>query len=362
MEQHIAQYLSGYRSNPSQNWKQKDTAIYLLTSIAVGGSTQLHGVSSVNALIDVVQFFSENVFSDLQAGSGGDVNPILQVDAIKFLHTFRNQLTREQRLSGLPLLVQHLESGNYVICSYAAITIERILFMKAPNSTSQPLFSPEDVRPFAETILMACFRTIMSGGSPEKIAENDHLMKCVMRLIITSRQTLASVHAPILQQLTAILAEIAKNPSNPKFSQFVFESISALIRFVTEANASTLASFEQSLFGPFTTILQNDVAEFTPFVFQILAQMLEKQAGTELPETYLGLLPPLLMPTLWEQRGNVPALVRLFQSFLARGSQTIITNGQLDSIMGIYQRLISSRINDTYGFELLQSVFKSIPE
>ena len=39
-------------------------------------------------------------------------------------------------------------------------------------------FTQADVRPFAESILMACFRNIESGNTPEKIAENDYLMKC----------------------------------------------------------------------------------------------------------------------------------------------------------------------------------------
>ena len=93
--------------------------------------------------MDVVEFFGQNVYSDLQASSGS-VHPILIVDAIKFLYTFRNQvrsyinvgkgadrqLTKDQLVSVLPLLVQHLASDNYVIYSYAAITIERILFIK----------------------------------------------------------------------------------------------------------------------------------------------------------------------------------------------------------------------------------------
>ena len=40
------------------------------------------------------------------------------------------QLTKNQLVSVLPLLVQHLNFDNYVIYSYAAITIERILFIK----------------------------------------------------------------------------------------------------------------------------------------------------------------------------------------------------------------------------------------
>ena len=79
--------------------------------------------------MDVVQFFSEHILADLQA-TPGTVHPLLQVDAIRFLHTFRTQLTKEQLLGVLPMLVQHLGSDNYVCYTYAAIAIERILFIK----------------------------------------------------------------------------------------------------------------------------------------------------------------------------------------------------------------------------------------
>jgi len=48
-------------------------------------------VTSTNALVDVVSFFGQNVFADLQAAPGS-VHPILIVDAIKYLYTFRNQV------------------------------------------------------------------------------------------------------------------------------------------------------------------------------------------------------------------------------------------------------------------------------
>lgn len=40
------------------------------------------------------------------------------------------QLTKEQLLAVLPLLIKHLTSENYVAYTYAAITIDRILFIK----------------------------------------------------------------------------------------------------------------------------------------------------------------------------------------------------------------------------------------
>jgi hypothetical protein len=49
---------------------------------------------------------------------------------LAYSHADPYQLTKDQLVSVLPLLVQHLNSENYVIYSYAAITIERILFIK----------------------------------------------------------------------------------------------------------------------------------------------------------------------------------------------------------------------------------------
>ena len=103
--------LAEYESNKKENWKAKDSAVYLLTAVATRGSTTQvedfflhicvffanflffgkHGVTSTNALVDVVKFFSDHVFEDLQAAPG-TVNPFLQVDAIRFLLTFRNQV------------------------------------------------------------------------------------------------------------------------------------------------------------------------------------------------------------------------------------------------------------------------------
>jgi exportin-2 (importin alpha re-exporter) len=45
----------------------------------------------------------------------------------------------------------------------------------------------------------------------------------------------------------------------------------------------------------------------------------------DIPSSYMALFPHLLQPVLWERTGNIPALVRLLQAFLERGSSTIAT-------------------------------------
>lgn len=52
----------------------------------------------------------------------------------------------------------------------------------------------------------------------------------VMRVIITARSTFATGYERILQRLVGILGVISKNPSNPNFDQYIFESLSALMR------------------------------------------------------------------------------------------------------------------------------------
>ncbi|GAA5808330.1 hypothetical protein MFLAVUS_001720 [Mucor flavus] len=357
MSEYVTRYLQTYSSDPTNNWKDKNTAIFLLVAIATRSATSTQGVTKTNELVDVVDFFSKHVLCDLQS----DINtaiPILKVDAIKYVYTFRNQLTKEQLLTVFPLLVKHLESNDYVVHTYAAIAIERILFIRQGKTM---MFTSDDIKPYSETLLSQLFRLIELGQTPEKLSENDYLMRAVMRVIITSRQDMIPYVNVIMGKLTSILAIVSKNPSNPKFNHYIFESIGALIRFICPISEAALAEFENMCFGPFQTILSQEVQEFTPYVFQLLAQLLEQHKGTELTEAYVALLAPLLNPGLWEQ-GNIPALVRLLQAYLEKGVSSILANNQLEPILGIFQqKLVYSRQFDHYGMLLLNTITSRVP-
>ena len=53
-----------------------------------------------------------------------------------------------------------------------------------------------------------------------------------MCIVLTAHTTLVPMHRTLLQCFIGILGTIAKNPSNPNFDQYIFESISTLIRCV----------------------------------------------------------------------------------------------------------------------------------
>lgn len=64
---------------------------------------------------------------------------------------------------------------------------------------------------------------------------------------------------------------------------------------------------------------------------------------------------------MWEVKGNVPALVRLLSSIIPRGAEHMVKNNQIEPILGIFQKLVSSKINESYGFDLLESVISNFP-
>lgn len=353
---YVKQFLSNYGSDNSQ-WKQKDTAIYLFSAIAVKGAITSTGVTSTNPLVDVIGFFSESILRDLL---DPNANPILKVDSIKYIHTFRNQLSKEQLINSFLQLATLLLSEEYVVYTYAAITIEKILIMRKAADDKTPTFSKEDIAPAAKDLLSNLFKLILRGTTPEKLAENEFLMKCVFRILTTAKETTAPYALELLTQVIAILGEISKNPSNPRFSHYTFEVIGGIIKYAAPTVGVT--AIENLIFPPFMQLLSQDVSEYVPYTFQLLAELLHFYPNDQgLSQNYTQLIKPLLAPVVWELRGNIPGLVSLLQSILRHGSNTVIETGNLQAFLGVFQKLIASKANEAYGLALLQDIFYNIP-
>jgi exportin-2 (importin alpha re-exporter) len=348
-------YLAEYAKSPATNWKAKDTAVYLFSAIAAKGvPTASHGVTATNPLVSITDFFQKNLAADLVVDESA--HPILKVDAIKYLYLFRSIITKDQWQEVLPLLVKHLGSPNFVVYTYAAIAVERVLYLA--DSQGQPIIAPATVTPLAKDLLQHIFSLIQKDPAPEKVQENEFLMRCAMRVLIVIKEDVVPYTDIVLQHLINITDVISKNPSNPRFYYFHFEAMGAFIRFAAPANSEKL---EQALYPPFANILQGDIQEFIPYVFQLFAALLEANPSGSLPNYYQNLIAPILMPVMWESKGNIPALVRLLSSIIPRGSQFILENQQLVPILGIFQKLLSTKANEGFGFDLLESVVANFP-
>ncbi len=88
--------------------------------------------------------------------------------------------------------------------------------------------------------------------------------------------------------------------------------------------------------------------------------MLEMHTSN-IPAEYQELLNFLLTPAIWAQKGSIPGLVKLLKAYLVRGGNQMAESGHIASLLGIVQqRLIPSKLNDAWGFELLQSLVQHV--
>jgi exportin-2 (importin alpha re-exporter) len=352
----INEHMQEYSKAGTDSWRYKDTAVYLFSSIAAKGAlTAGQGVKNTNPYVDIFDFFQKHVAGDL---SDPNAHPVLKVDAIKFLYIFRTILGQQYWLAAFPLLVQHLNSSEYVVYTYAAIAIERSLTLTTGEDKKQPIIPRDDVVKLSKDLLQHLFGVIQRDTDPAKIQENEFLMRCVMRVLIFIREGVLPITEMVLRNFINITNVIRHNPSNPKFYYYLFEGIGALIRFATPAKSELL---EQELFTPFANIVQSDVQEFTPYVFQLFAALLEANPSGTLNQYYQGLIAPTLSPAAWESKGNVPALVRLLAALIPRGRDYMLANGQVEPILGIFQKLVGAKYSETNAFDLLETVISNFP-
>lgn len=350
----VSKYINHYLAQGKADWKAKDTAIYLFISVAAKGSvTSAQGVKTVNPLVNVVEFFQQHIAADLMADEG--VEPIAKVDAIKYLHTFRSQLSKDQWRDAFPHLVKNIGSSNYVIYTYAAIAVERLLFLTDDNGVQ--VFTRSDVESFANELLERLFVLIEKESSPAKLQENEFLMRCVMRILIVIKDGAAGFLDGVLQHLIAITNIMKQNPSNPRFYYYHFEALGALVRYCSASKADVLNA---KLWEPIQLIFTEDVTEFMQYVLQVLAQLLESSPADSISANFGALLDPILNPPMWEVRGNVPALSRLLAALIPRASKDLLGDEKIKQILGIFQMLLASRKSELYAFDLLEAVILSL--
>ncbi|KAL3572136.1 hypothetical protein D5086_026040 [Populus alba] len=188
--------------------------------------------------------------------------------------------------------------------------------------------------------------------------ENQYIMKSIMRVLGVAEIT-PEIAGPCIAGLTSILAEVCKNPKNPIFNHYLFESVAVLVRRACERDISLIPSFETSLFPRLQEILGNDVTEFLPYAFQLLAQLVELNRPP-ISDTYMEIFKLLLSPDSWNRNSNVPALVRLLQAFLEKAPEKVTQEGRLAQVLGIFNRLVSAPSTDEQGFYVLNTVIENL--
>ncbi|XXG74047.1 hypothetical protein AAC387_Pa07g2868 [Persea americana] len=343
----IQNMLASYGTNPAGNWKEKDCAIYLVVSLAI----KTAGGSMVTTdLVEVESFFATVIVPELKAQ---DVNgfPMLKADALKFFTTFRNHIPKPVAVTMMPDVIRFLQSESNVVHSYAANCIEKLLLVK---DEGRARYTSLDINPLVPLLLPNLFNALKFPESQENL----YIMKCIMR-VLGVVDVGGEIVGACITNLTAVLSEVCKNPKNPFFNHYLFEAVAALVRRSCEKDPSLISVYEACLFPVLQTILVNDVTEFWPYTFQILAQLVDIHMPP-LPPNYMQLFELLLSPASWKRSANVPALVRLLQAFLQKAPHELNNEGRLAQVLGIFNQLVSASSTEELGFYVLNTVVENL--
>lgn len=96
------------------------------------------------------------------------------------------------------------------------------------------------------------------------------------------------------------------------------------LRGVGRLSQDSVTQIESALFPVLQYILQNDVTEFLPYIFQVLSLALEyRKDGVKGP--YMDLFPLLLQPVLWERTGTFLFVLQIIKILNAKGTALLGT-------------------------------------
>jgi exportin-2 (importin alpha re-exporter) len=249
--QYLQVLLNKFQAAPAANWRAKDTAIYLVTSMASKGQTQKHGVTQTSELVPLPQFCQQQILPELERANVDEL-PVLKADALKFLMTFRNILGAPIVVSSLPQIVRHLSAKSVVVHTYSACALEKMFVLKLDG---KPMITAANLTPMLNELLPGLFSVLTQPGSQE----NEYVMKAIMRSFSTLQEASMPFMGVALPRLTEILQMVSKNPSKPHFNHYLFETLSLAVKIVCKANISAVGSFEEALFPVFQGILQQDI-------------------------------------------------------------------------------------------------------
>jgi exportin-2 (importin alpha re-exporter) len=339
----------------------KEAAISIMIAIGITSSSEVTGAVTVSPHVDSLAFFQQAIMPELQpAASGAASSPILVAAALKFIVAFRHTLGTMNLPAVLGLITPHLSNPHFVVHTYAAFAITRMLDTKVPKAAGgvpEPLINSATFAPFFGATVGGLFSVLSLPASKE----NEHAMRCLMRVVIVTGAAALPHAGELIQRLNAIVIEILKQCRNPLFPYYVFETLAAFLRFVCGSDAALVAGFTQAFMPQYALIKSEANAEaMLPYAWQIFS-MLVQRTPAPLPPYLVAEYPLFFSPDLWSNRSNVPAMVRVLCSFVSQDAGQLLQGDGMTKLLGLTQQLVSKKSSDDQGMLLLCAIFNAVP-
>ena len=332
----VDQFLKHFNSNDPNSWKYKSTATRLICCVCIDANE--------HAII-LNDFLTNQILPCLDPST----TPVLLADAIYFVVHFKKLFKQHELINIVGKLVDILQfqvnKPNDVVCTFSCNAIERILALNLLNSSDIQM----------GTLFNAIF-TILDKKEGIYLSENEYYLKVLIRAILVLNKQVGQYANSLLEHLFVYMNRVALNPVNPKFNHYLFECIGMVLKY-TLNDPNNIQMVDQQLVPIFINILDQDISEYSPYIFQILSVLLlgdVKHALTANSKVYT-ILPILIKPHLWVPN-NTPSLTKLLNAFMSN-NQLIFTESLIFGVLGVFQNLVSSKRYAIHGMKLLTGMY-----
>ena len=392
--------MQEYATAPDAKWKEKDAGLALLSALAGLTSLRSKGVQELNPQVDIVAVLKSYIIPELhltgsEAAKIESTLPtgaaIIKCTCLNFITAFRQHWSAAVMTDLAPLVAMWLKSPMVVVHSYAAVCLERMLTVKEAaqgSSTGTMRVPAPTVKAILNLALSASLQRVAAVGQAAGAAsagsagvlgrqdgngENEWMMRLVLRMLVAADTDAAGVIGEVLQVLVKVAEAVLSNPAAPNFNHHMFEAVAVLIKIAVKVHAADPAKvsaavdeLEGALMPLFNTILQKDVTEFVPYVFQLLASLQAHKPAPQPGQHTLSagmqsLATSLVQASLWERKSNIPALCMLMTAVLAKGAAFMVAQKKIMPVLGVFQKLMSAASTEDYAHHLLRCVILYVP-
>ncbi|KEG15487.1 putative CAS/CSE/importin domain protein [Trypanosoma grayi] len=339
------------------DWKAKDLAIYLVSALSLEGqyaNSQRGATQRLSNLVPFDSFLKQNILSELSSNVSTQSPFLIKAGCIRFIATFRAHIEPQLLPEVIALLTAWIRCQDEVVRAYAANAVERILTVQR-SGQQEFVITNENLADKAAPLLQNLCMRIQQDRRPSA-----YTMQCLLRVCQNCSSCVSPFVGDIITCIAPVVRENAKNPTNPLFSHCMFEVISKCIQIRPKDGAA----IEGVLWEPMIFILQNDVLEYVPYTLQIMAQLLDTHGSNspEPPAHYQALLEPLLIPDMYQQKGNIPAVVRLLVAFIEHYPRFVHGKGFTEKTLAIFRSLLQYKNYDHEGLNILTAIIIAYPK
>lgn len=366
---------------PEAEYRQREAAICLVSALAAVTESRICGVTEMNKEFPFAEVLSAIVIPIL-GKEGVNVNPTLACASLKFIGSFRNQLSNRELTEILPVLAKHLISNDAAIRSYAAHAMEKVLFANEKYSqvdrfttSNARLRSPEVLAQISSLVPHTLRAALNTSGDipcdPEQMKLLWRTIAIIGRAPIDAANQTVECMESLITMATRIIGGHQKVA--PKYHHFLFESLAVCIGIL--ANAAQLdpsmapiafGKVQSSLLPTIMDVLSKGDADsdYIPYALQIL-QVILSCCTSPHASALIGAITPVLKPvlsaSLWQSsKANAAALSALIVAFFERPDMHQELIALLPDVFARFKFALCTRKLEPFAFHVLYALIKNL--